>query len=98
MDEKQALTTWIAHGHLTREQMESLFGRLMDGEISDVYKAALLAATMCPSDSVVNGAPRQSVMMPPAFSTTGTRAAKSYNCNCDSTIRSTWPDASRPKA
>lgn len=42
--EREALARWIGGGHLARREMESLFGRLMDGEISDVMKAALLAA------------------------------------------------------
>ena len=44
MNEKEALTRWIAGDDLSRDEIESLFGRLMDGELSDVYKTALLVA------------------------------------------------------
>jgi anthranilate phosphoribosyltransferase len=52
MDEKQALSTWIAGDDLSREEIESLFGRLMDGELSDVYKAALFAALTAKGETI----------------------------------------------
>lgn len=44
MDEKLALERMFDGRNLTREETEGLFGRLMDGEMSEVHKAALLAA------------------------------------------------------
>ncbi len=42
----------LLEGHdLTREQMETLFGRLMDGEIADPVKAALLVALRMKGES-----------------------------------------------
>jgi anthranilate phosphoribosyltransferase len=40
----EALRTWMGGGSLSRHEMEELFGRLMDGTVSDVHKAALLVA------------------------------------------------------
>jgi anthranilate phosphoribosyltransferase len=42
--ERAALERWIRGSDLEREEMEALFGRLMDGAVSPVYQAALLAA------------------------------------------------------
>lgn len=39
-----ALSTLIAGGSLSRSEVEDLFGRLMDGELVDAVKAALLVA------------------------------------------------------
>jgi len=39
-----ALKRLMAGDHLTREETQSLFGQLMDGEVSDPLKAALLVA------------------------------------------------------
>ena len=44
MDEKVALERMFDGRDLTREETEGLFGRLMDGAMSDLHKAALLAA------------------------------------------------------
>ena len=44
MQERAALERIFDGKDLTREETEGLFGRLMDGKISDVHKAALLAA------------------------------------------------------
>lgn len=52
MNEKEALTRWIAGDDLSRDEIESLFGRLMDGEISEVYKAALLVALAAKGETV----------------------------------------------
>ena len=52
MNEQLALQRLIAGEDLQRSEMESLFGRLMDGELSDVYKAALLAALATKGESV----------------------------------------------
>ena len=41
---KEALDRLLGGGHLTRQEMEHLFGRLMDGEVGDASKAALLVA------------------------------------------------------
>ncbi|HEV7667341.1 MAG TPA: anthranilate phosphoribosyltransferase [Thermoanaerobaculia bacterium] len=41
---KHALERLVGGGHLTRDETEELFGRLMDGELSDPVKAALLIA------------------------------------------------------
>ncbi len=41
---RQALERLVGGGHLTRAETEELFGRLMDGELSDPVKAALLIA------------------------------------------------------
>ncbi|HVR30394.1 MAG TPA: anthranilate phosphoribosyltransferase [Thermoanaerobaculia bacterium] len=42
--ERAALERWIAGHDLDRAEMEALFGRLMDGAISPILQAALLAA------------------------------------------------------
>jgi anthranilate phosphoribosyltransferase len=52
MDEKAALERLLRREDLSREEMGTLFGRLMDGEISDVFKAALLSALACKEESV----------------------------------------------
>ena len=44
MTEREALERWIAGRDLERAEMEALFGRLMDGAITPVFQAALLAA------------------------------------------------------
>ena len=44
IDETVALKRLIAGRDLRREEMSGLMGRLMDGELSDVHKAALLTA------------------------------------------------------
>lgn len=41
---KHALERLVGGGHLTRDETEALFGRLMDGELSEPVKAALLIA------------------------------------------------------
>jgi anthranilate phosphoribosyltransferase len=41
---KHALERLVGGGHLTRDETEELFGRLMDGELSEPVKAALLIA------------------------------------------------------
>ena len=41
---RHALERLVGGGDLTREETEALFGRLMDGELSDPVKAALLIA------------------------------------------------------
>jgi anthranilate phosphoribosyltransferase len=50
--ERDALERWIAGRDLARVEMESLFGRLMDGAISPVYQAALLAALAAKGETV----------------------------------------------
>ena len=62
MDEREALNRWIAREDLSRAEIESLFGRLMDGEISDIYKAALLAALAVKGESVAEIAGAASAM------------------------------------
>ncbi len=44
MDAKDALHRLTAGEHLSRRETEALFGSLMDGELSDVLKSALLVA------------------------------------------------------
>jgi len=44
LDPRQLLTRLMAEESLSRAETEALFGQLMDGEISDVLMAALLAA------------------------------------------------------
>ena len=44
MNDKEALQLWIDGRDLERGEVEELFGRLMDGALSEVYKAALLSA------------------------------------------------------
>ena len=51
MDERVALERIFDGKDLTRDEMEALFGRLMDGEISDIHKAALLAAFAAKGES-----------------------------------------------
>ena len=50
--ERDALERWIAGRDLARVEMESLFGRLMDGAISPVYQAALLVALAAKGETV----------------------------------------------
>ncbi len=52
MNEREALQRWIDGEDLDRGEVEGLFGRLMDGALSDVYKAALLAALAGKGESV----------------------------------------------
>ncbi len=52
MDEREALTKCIDGQDLSRSEIESLFGRLMDGELSDIYKSALLVALAAKGESV----------------------------------------------
>ena len=40
----EALKRWMSRDSLSRSEMETLFGRLMDGGVSEVHKAALLVA------------------------------------------------------
>jgi len=49
---REALRRWMARESLTREETEALFGELMDGMLSDVVKAALLAALAAKGESV----------------------------------------------
>lgn len=44
MDSRQALDQLLSGRSLDRQQTEALFGRLMDGELGDVHKTALLVA------------------------------------------------------
>ena len=62
MNEKEALTRWIAGDDLSRDEIESLFGRLMDGEISEVYKTALLVALAAKGETVAEIAGAASAM------------------------------------
>ncbi len=54
IDPRAALNRLLERQDLTREEMEELFGRLMDGEIPDPVKAALLVALRmkgeCPAE------------------------------------------------
>ena len=52
MDEREALRKWIDKQDLSRSEIESLFGRLMDGALSEIYKAALLVALAAKGESV----------------------------------------------
>jgi len=52
MDEKDALLRWMAREDLTQGEIEELFSRLMDGEISDIYKTALLVALAAKGETV----------------------------------------------
>lgn len=52
MDESVALSRVISGEGLARAEMEALMGRLMDGELSDLSKAALLAALAAKGESV----------------------------------------------
>lgn len=52
MDEKTALERIVGGGELDRDEMAALFGRLMDGAVSDVFIAALLAALATRGESV----------------------------------------------
>jgi len=51
MDTSEALKHLLAGRDLSREDIETLFGRLMDGEMSDVTKAALLVALAAKGES-----------------------------------------------
>jgi len=51
IDAHQALNRLLDREDLTREEMETLFGRLMDGEIEDPMKAALLVALRMKGES-----------------------------------------------
>jgi anthranilate phosphoribosyltransferase len=44
VDEREALERLLAREDLTRAEVEHLFGRLMDGLLSDPVKSALLVA------------------------------------------------------
>jgi anthranilate phosphoribosyltransferase len=50
--EREALERWIARRDLERAEMEALFGRIMDGAITPVYQAALLAALAAKGETV----------------------------------------------
>jgi anthranilate phosphoribosyltransferase len=50
--EREALERWIAGRHLDRAEMEALLGRLMDGAVSPVFQAALLAALATTGETV----------------------------------------------
>ena len=52
MDETSALERVIRGQDLGRSTMEALIGRLMEGELTDAYKAALLAALATKGESV----------------------------------------------
>jgi anthranilate phosphoribosyltransferase len=52
MEFKAALSRVIAKHDLPREVIEQLFGQLMDGELSDAQKSALLIALACKGESV----------------------------------------------
>jgi len=49
---KEALWRLAAGEHLTREETEDLFGQLMDGQVSDPIKAALLVALRMKGETV----------------------------------------------
>ena len=51
IDAHQALNRLLEREDLTREEMETLFGRLMDGEVQDPMKAALLVALRMKGES-----------------------------------------------
>lgn len=51
IDPREALERVLERQDLAREEMESLFGRLMDGEIADPIKAALLVALRMKGES-----------------------------------------------
>ncbi|MEM9292861.1 MAG: anthranilate phosphoribosyltransferase [Acidobacteriota bacterium] len=51
MDPRQALARLLAREDLQREETEALFGRLMDGELSDILKSALLIALRMKGES-----------------------------------------------
>jgi len=51
IDAHQALNRLLERDDLSREEMESLFGRLMDGEVQDPMKAALLVALRMKGES-----------------------------------------------
>ncbi len=48
---RTALERWIAGEDLSRGEVEELFGRLMDGELSEPVKAGLLVALRCKGES-----------------------------------------------
>ena len=50
--EREALERFIAGRDLTRAEMESLFGRIMDGAVSAPFQAALLAALATKGETV----------------------------------------------
>ncbi|MGD2115470.1 MAG: anthranilate phosphoribosyltransferase, partial [Acidobacteriota bacterium] len=50
-DPRRALDRLLDRRDLTREEMETLFGRLMDGELEDPVKAALLVALRMKGES-----------------------------------------------
>jgi anthranilate phosphoribosyltransferase len=50
--EREALERFIAGRDLTRAEMESLFGRIMDGSVSAPFQAALLAALATKGETV----------------------------------------------
>jgi anthranilate phosphoribosyltransferase len=52
MDPLEALSRVVEGQDLNRQEMEGLFGRLMDGEISQVVKSALLVALRMKGESV----------------------------------------------
>jgi anthranilate phosphoribosyltransferase len=49
---REALTRLLAGRALSRIEMEGLFGRLMDGEVSDVMKAALLTSLAAKGETI----------------------------------------------
>ncbi len=51
IDIREALNRILAGGDLTRGEMEEIFGALMDGELSDPLKAALLVALRAKGES-----------------------------------------------
>jgi anthranilate phosphoribosyltransferase len=59
---KEALWRLAAGEHLTREETEDLFGQLMDGQVSDPIKAALLVALRMKGESVAEIAGAASAM------------------------------------
>jgi len=50
--EREALERWIARHDLARTEMEALFGRIMDGAVTPVFQAALLAALATKGETV----------------------------------------------
>jgi anthranilate phosphoribosyltransferase len=52
MTEREALERLVAGRDLERAEMESLFGRIMDGAVTPVYQAALLAALATKGETV----------------------------------------------
>src|SRR6185295_5077621 len=52
LDARSALVRLTAGDSLTREETETLFGQLMDGQVSEPFKAALLVALRMKGEAV----------------------------------------------